>query len=926
MQITQHGLSRLSLALHRVKSITTSTNFRNVALGRALPLAVRDATTSFNGIRRDQLWCRFRYAAFSTTNKSIIQRDNRKAQYKYAHKKSIKGAGRRTEPFRSSNEILEVKSTSKFRNLLTFQESSCDEDSTQSRLPKKHSVKANSSRSSSMTRNQNRKVDSLNSYKANGAHKRHDADYQSFKKKKGHTNGFIQKPNDHFSERCDETDDNKGREYASSSQNRDERRSGKPKKSRSLLKNFNFEHSIFDKNADLFDHVEWKSSRKKSGAIKDKPNNRTFSEPMKTQNGAHSNELREVEIPPHLTVKDLASRMSTKCSYVLRELKDLGERKLKEDSVITNHIAEVVVESMNMIPILLPPEFTDAELTIPPEDCSSFPIRPPVICVMGHVDHGKTTLLDILRKSNVTASEYGGITQKIGAFSVNLGKRYGEQSTMTFLDTPGHSVFSGMRSRGVEATDIILLVISADDGVQSQTIEVVEQAVKNGISIVVAITKCDMHGSDESESVERISAQLMSYGVTTESMGGDTPVICVSGKTGDGLDLLKETIALHAELKDLRADHSAKGEAIVLEAQVARGAGAQVDAVVKWGTLRPGSHFTCGLEHGKIKALLDQNQKQVKRVTPGHPVRLIGLRNLPSPGDALIVAESEEQAREIVAHRRELLEWNLLAEVGERMDKSTNGTKSQGRRRFMGLRKKWEEVELRRRRAAEEEKRLASLKYGDNGYVAQTIPILVKTDSVGTFSAIDELLATLPSDEVAIKRIASDIGTITSSDITLAETTGAIIYAFDLKQPTSIEKEAMHKNVSIRSHNIIYHMLEDIKGLLQQNLTQVIEKSVIGSAEVLQAIALSGSSRNVAKVAGCRVIDGKLNVSSTFRLIRNGTIIVEGLSVRSMQHYREQVNEISKGNECGLRFDELNDFEPGDIIEAYTANVVKKQV
>nr|CCA18792.1 translation initiation factor IF2 putative [Albugo laibachii Nc14] len=911
MQFTQHGASRLPLALKIISNSPSTTYSRNLSLGRSLALA---RTTFYSSNIRPLIYKNgdvSRYAAFSTMDTRTTQRDHRKTHYKHAHKKG-------------NNEIPEVKATSKFRNLLTFQESSIDE-STKSRSPSKNSTKFDSPRNKLRNSNDRSRDDDLNLFNANGSQKQHDEQYQSTRKKKRPMNGFLEKPNDDFSDRFDDSDEN-ARNYAPSAHSRDDRtRSAKPKKSRSLLKNFNFEYSIFDKNADLFDHVEWKRNTKQSGISKNRPNNHA-SEPMRTQNGSHSNELREIEIPPHLSVKELASRMSTKCGHVLRILKDLGERRLNEDSIIANHIAELAVESMNMIPVLLPPEFVDAELTIPPEDCSAFPVRPPVVCVMGHVDHGKTTLLDTLRKSNVTASEYGGITQKIGAFSVNLGKSFGEQSTMTFLDTPGHSVFSGMRSRGVEATDMILLIVAADDGIQSQTIEVVEQAVKNGICMIVAITKCDMHGSDEQEAVQRISAQLMKYGVTTENLGGDTPVICVSGKTGDGLDLLKETIALHTEMKDLRADHDAKGEAIVLEAQVARGAGTQVDAVVKWGTLRPGSHFTCGLEHGKIKALLDQNQKQVKRVTPGHPVRLIGLKNLPMPGDALIVAESEERAREIVTHRRELIEWNLLAEVGERMDNSNNDIKPQGRRRFMGMRKKWEEVEMRRRRAAEEEKRLASLKFGDKDYVAQSIPILVKTDSVGTFSAIDELIATLPTDEVAIKRIASDIGTITSSDITVAETTGAIIYAFDLKQPTSIEKEAMQKNVSIRSHNIIYHLLEDIKGLLQQNLAQVVEKNVVGSAEVLQAIAISGSSRNLARVAGCRVIAGKLNVSSKFRLLRNGTTLIDDLSVRSMQHFQDQVNEISKGHECGLRFDGLDDFEPGDIIEAYTTIVVKKQV
>ncbi|OWZ23130.1 Translation initiation factor IF-2 [Phytophthora megakarya] len=699
------------------------------------------------------------------------------------------------------------------------------------------------------------------------------------------------------------------------------------KGSRNLLKNFQFENSIFDSESDLFGDIDWEER----SDLEDRERRRAQRQQRKDAKRQPKKELpaQEVEIPTSLTVKDLAERMSVKTRVVFRALKDLGENGLNEESVVTSDIAELVVDSQNMIPVLLPPDFVDLELTMPPEDCSSFPVRPPIVSVMGHVDHGKTTLLDALRKSKVAASEAGGITQRIGAFSVNMGKKFGSQAKVTFIDTPGHAAFSNMRSRGSELTDLLVLVVAADDGVRPQTVEVARLALKNNVPLVVAVTKMDMHEHDETEVINRLGTELLNEGIVVESMGGETPMVCVSGKTGEGLDQLKETIALHAEMLDLRADTKVTGEAIVLEANVARGVGTQVDTIVKWGTLKQGSFVVCGMEYGKVRALVDEAGKRVKQMTPGHPVRVIGLKGLPEGGVALLSVPTEERAKEVIAARQAIINWDQMAKAGE--EEAENQTDDgaaapRRRRRFAGARRKWEQVEMRRREAAEEAKRVAALKPGDEGYVANVVPIMVKTDSVGVISAIDELITTLPNDEAAIKCIMSAVGPVTSSDLQMAEATGATIYSFNVKHPASIDQEALQKEVTLRQHRVVYSLLDDIKELLQDNLDGVVVHDVIGAAEVIQSIPISTSGSRTTNIAGCKVTSGSLNMQAKYRLVREGEIVIENVDMSSMRHFQQKVSEVNKGQECGLQLAGIDEFTPGDILEAYTTKVVKPEI
>ncbi|KAG7399526.1 Translation initiation factor IF-2, mitochondrial [Phytophthora boehmeriae] len=669
------------------------------------------------------------------------------------------------------------------------------------------------------------------------------------------------------------------------------------KGTRNLLKNFQFENSIFDADSDLFGDIDWEG-----------------------RGDSEDRERRRFQ-------RQQRKEAKRKPKKALPAQEDLGENGLNEESVLTSDIAELVVDSQNMVPVLLPPDFVDLELSTPPADCSSFPVRPPVVSVMGHVDHGKTTLLDALRKSKVAASEAGGITQRIGAFSVELGKKFGTHSKVTFIDTPGHAAFSNMRSRGSELTDLLVLVVAADDGVRPQTVEVARLAIKNNVPLVVAVTKMDMHAHDKDEVVNRLGSELLNQGIVVESMGGETPMVCVSGKTGEGLDDLKETIALHAEMLDLRADTAVAGEAVVLEANVARGVGTQVDSIVKWGTLKQGSFVVCGLEYGKVRALVDQAGKRVKKMTPGNPVRVIGLKGLPDGGVALLSVDTEERAKEVVAARQAMIDWDQMAQAEEdEAENKGDEAAPRRRRRFAGMRRKWEQVEMRRREAAEEAKRVAALKPGDEGYIANVVPIIVKTDSVGVIAAIDELIASLPSDEAAIKCIQSSVGPVTSSDITMAEVTGATIYTFNIKHPATIDQEALQKQVSLRQHRVVYSLLDDIKELLQDNLGGVVVHDVIGSAEVIQSIPISTSGTRTTNIAGCKVTSGSLNMQAKYRLVRDGETIIENVDMASMRHFQQKVAEVNKGQECGLQLAGTDDFKPGDVLEAYTTRVVKPEI
>ncbi|KDO21285.1 hypothetical protein SPRG_13584 [Saprolegnia parasitica CBS 223.65] len=668
-----------------------------------------------------------------------------------------------------------------------------------------------------------------------------------------------------------------------------------------------FEKSLFDSESSLFPDIDWKSRpRNDRRRFQERQNSAQRSRNSKNNQmrkremiAEHLKDLK-VEIPTTITVSDLAERMCIKSFKLVRVLKSLGER-VNDDTEISAEVAELAVEEMGMIPILMQ-GFVDLTRTQIPDDCSSFPVRPPVVSVMGHVDHGKTTLLDALR--NTTTKEHGGITQSIGAFTVPMDE---SPTPITFFDTPGHAAFSNMRAQGCHLTDVLVVVVAADDGIRPQTKEVLELAKEHDLPMIIAITKCDRFEDQEDEVIERITQELEFNGIEAH----DTQLVCVSGKTGKGLDELKQAIVLQAELMDLRADTTAPGEGVVVEATLVRGWGTTVDMMVTWGTVSVGQFVVCGLEYGKIKSLVDENGKPVKTASPSMPVRMVGLKELPKTGDSILPVETEERAKEIVTERARIQEQVRLKELAANM---ADGEKKDHAR----------QLELQRQERVSEEKRLENLTVDDEGYVKKIIPMILKTNSLGVIDAIDLLVQELNdvNDECELKRIHGGVGPVSTSDIDLAARTGATIFTFNTRHPGSIDKDATRRKIDIRSHNVVYALVDDIEAVVTKEMTPVVAEEVVGAAEVLQVISINTKGRAKANVAGVRVTDGNLYADCTFRVLRQGEVVMDGASLESMRHYQEKISESAKGQECGLQFEDDVPFKQGDVLQAYRLNKV----
>ncbi|ETV82004.1 hypothetical protein, variant [Aphanomyces astaci] len=556
-------------------------------------------------------------------------------------------------------------------------------------------------------------------------------------------------------------------------------------------KSFKFEKSLFSK--DYFPDVSWNSSaasttadhkshrqryQQRNNATDRHPKNK-FRDRKRSNVTSSSLPQREmkVEIPDTITVEDLADRMCIKSHLLLRTLRTLGERDLNETSELSATVAELAVEDLGMIPILVQ-GFVDIKPTDVPADCAAFPARPPIVTVMGHVDHGKTTLLDALR--NTTTTEHGGITQKIGSFTVPL-----DDKSIVFFDTPGHAAFSTMRAQGCSLTDILVVVIAADDGIQPQTKEVLRLAIDQSVPLIVAVTKCDRFPGQEDEIIARITKEVQMEGIHDQDM----QLVCVSGKTGQGLDDLKQAILLQADIMELAADTSKPGEGVVVEGSVVRGWGVTVDAMVTWGTLRVGQLVVCGLEFGKIKALIDENGISVQFATPGTPVRVVGLKDLPKTGQTILPVETEAAAKEIVAERARILEQVAIKEAEAAAARLREGEAAHVP---IGRRGKGRQLELQRQERAKEEERMDALTPEDDGYVAKVVPVVLKANALGIITAIDHMIAELNavSRECTLKCIYAGVGSVTTSDIDLAASTNATIFTFNTRQGALIEKDA----------------------------------------------------------------------------------------------------------------------------------------
>ena len=573
--------------------------------------------------------------------------------------------------------------------------------------------------------------------------------------------------------------------------------------------------------------------------------------------------VREVALAGPVTVAELAMAMAVKASAVIKTLMDLGETATINDSLDPD-TAELVVENMGHKVQRVHVEDVEADLL---EDCAPTgdPVsRPPVVTVMGHVDHGKTSLLDYLRKTRVAAGEAGGITQHIGAYQLETSN-----GKITFLDTPGHAAFTAMRGRGARCTDLIVLVVAADDGVKPQTEEAIQHARDAEVPIIVAINKIDRDNADP----EKVRTGLSALGVQPEDWGGDTMFVQVSAKTGEGMDSLLEAITLQAEVLDLKAPAEGMARGVVIESSLDRGRGATVTVLVQEGCLNQRDLLLCGQEYGRVKGMFDDSGQKVEQAGPVFPVLVLGLSGVPQAGDPMHVVADEQKAREITDHRKESVRHLQTDEPRE-----------------AGL--AWAAQ-------MDEEQKTA-------------LNLIIKTDVRGSGEALRESLEKLSTDEAQIKIVLSGIGGINESDALLADASKSILLGFNVRADSAARRTIADRNLDLRYYNVIYELIDDVKALLEKQLAPEVREEIMGLAEVLEVFR----SSKMGPVAGCRVTEGMVQRGYPIRVLRENVVIYEG-ELESLRRHKDDVAEVQAGTECGIAVANYNDVQMGDQIEVY---------
>ena len=584
---------------------------------------------------------------------------------------------------------------------------------------------------------------------------------------------------------------------------------------------------------------------------------------------------RDVVIPDIITVGELAQRMATRGVDVIKFLMRQG-LMLKINDVIDNDTAELVAtEFGHTVKRVSEADVEEGFLDAEDFDDHMLP-RPPVVTIMGHVDHGKTSLLDALRSADVAGAEHGGITQHIGAYQVRL--KSGE--AVTFLDTPGHAAFSQMRARGANITDIVVLVVAADDGVMPQTIEAIHHAKAAGAPIIVAINKMDKPGSDPTKVIN----ELLQHEIVVESLGGDTQAIPVSAKEKTGLKELVEGILLQAEVMDLRANPDRTAEGVVIEAKLDRGRGSVATVLVKRGTLRRGDIVVAGDAWGKVRALVNERNEQVAEAGPSVPVEILGLDTPASPGEPFAVVENEARARELTEYRARARRERSFMPVGGGISLADMMAKLQDKR-------------------------------------VSELPVIIKADVQGSAEAIVGSLEGISTDEVRARIILSGAGAITESDVLLAKGANAPILGFNVRASSQARALAERENVEIRYYSIIYDLIDDIKGVLSGMLAPIQRETFLGNAEVLQVFDIS----KVGKIAGCRVTDGVVRKGAKVRIIRQDVVLQEMGTLVTLKRFKDEVNEVQSGQECGMNLN-FNDLKPGDVVECFTVEEIKRSL
>ncbi|KAI8641717.1 translation initiation factor IF-2 [Parasitella parasitica] len=644
-----------------------------------------------------------------------------------------------------------------------------------------------------------------------------------------------------------------------------------------------------------------------------------------------SNKMKDIYIPEIINVANLSRVLGVRIEHLVRTMEELEMGSTSHDTMLNADESSLIAMQLDMNPIVDSRQSIDLFPRSAPIDPSLLMDRPPIVTIMGHVDHGKTTLLDTLRKTSVAAGEAGGITQHIGAFSVKLPSN----KTITFLDTPGHAAFSAMRQRGAQVTDIVVLVVAADDGVMPQTQEAIQHAHAANVPIVVAINKCDKPGVDTS----RVKQELARYNVHLEEIGGDVPCVEVSGLTGKNLDQLEETIVTLSEILELKADRKAgAAEGVVIESQIEKGRGNVATILVQQGTLKAGSVVVAGQTWCKVRSMTDYQGKPVKEATPGMPVKVIGWKDVPSAGDEMLTATDETLAKTVVdnrvaRHQREqqLRDLQIIndkrRQQREQLEQERMAEKAYKKEMYM-YQKGLSEVlpdSLGKRLSAIQ----ANLKDEDNDDDAQKdmleLRAVVKGDVSGTVEAVVDCLAGLHNKQIRVKVIHSGVGNISEGDVQLAAACEGQVIGFNVKADKRIQAEAAKIGIPLKSYSIIYKLLEEVKDQLSDMLPPILSTQVTGEAALLQVFDINTKGRETKPVAGCRVTNGVIHKNSRVRIVRNKETIWEG-ELDALRQVKKDIQEAKKGLECGMSFEGFNDFKPGDIIQSVQTIETKQKL
>ncbi|HBT49377.1 MAG TPA: translation initiation factor IF-2 [Caldanaerobacter subterraneus] len=611
----------------------------------------------------------------------------------------------------------------------------------------------------------------------------------------------------------------------------------------------------------------YKKSFKKGGK-----KNRKFQKKFVSEESAKEDEIKIITIPEFLTVKELAEKMKVNPTEIIKKLIAQGIMVTVNQQIDFETASKIAEEYGFLVDKEKIKDELEALFEDTPDREEDLKPRPPIVTVMGHVDHGKTSLLDAIRKTNVTIKEIGGITQHIGASVVEINDK-----KVVFLDTPGHEAFTAMRARGASVTDIVVLVVAADDGVMPQTIEAINHVKAANVPLIVAINKIDLPTANP----DRVKTELSELGLVPEEWGGNTICVPVSAKKNIGIDDLLEMILLVAEMEDLKANPNKPARGTVIEAKLEKGKGPVATVIVQNGTLQVGDAVIAGTTYGKVRAMFDDKGRKIKKAGPSMPVEILGFSEVPEAGDKFVVVENEKKARELAEKRREVQR----------------------------------ELELKKKQKVSLEDLFRQIQEG----TVKELNVIIKADVQGSVEALRKSLEELSNEEVRIRVIHGAVGAITETDVMLASASNAIIIGFNVRPETNAKALAEKEKVEIKLYRIIYDAIEDVKAAMKGMLEPKYKEVELGRAEVRAVFKIPG----VGNVAGCYVLNGKITRNADVRIVRDGIVIYEG-KIASLKRFKDDVREVQQGFECGIGIEKFNDIKEGDIIEAYTMEEIPR--